>query len=66
MNYSRRILFLAATLAALAALPQHGLRANLSGRPVTVIVPFAAGGPTDLVARVIARDAGHGARPAAW
>jgi len=53
MNPSRRLLFLAATVAALAAAPQPAWPQAFPTRPITVIVPFAAGGPTDLVARVI-------------
>ncbi len=50
---NRRILALAAVVATLAASPLATAQTYPS-RPVTLIVPFAAGGPTDLVARVIA------------
>ncbi|MFC0384212.1 tripartite tricarboxylate transporter substrate binding protein BugD [Muricoccus vinaceus] len=60
----RRALALAAALAAPALLP--GIAAAqpaYPNRPITVIVPFAAGGPTDvvtrLVAEVMARDLGQ-------
>ena len=48
----RRLLMPTAFVVALAA---ASLAAETyPSRPVTIIVPFAAGGPTDLVARVIA------------
>ena len=50
----RRILALAAGLAVLALGSQTASAQPYPSRPVTLIVPFAAGGPTDLVARVIA------------
>ena len=53
MKRTGRYLFIAAALAALALSSQASAQTYPS-RPVTVIVPFAAGGPTDLVARVIA------------
>ena len=60
----RRTLLLATALAAPAVLP--GLakaQGAYPNRPITIIVPFAAGGPTDvvtrLVAEVMARDLGQ-------
>jgi tripartite-type tricarboxylate transporter receptor subunit TctC len=49
----RRLLMPAAVVATLAAATLAAAETYPS-RPVTIIVPFAAGGPTDLVARVIA------------
>jgi tripartite-type tricarboxylate transporter receptor subunit TctC len=47
----RSLAVLAATVA--LALPAAG-RAAYPERPITMIVPFAAGGPTDVVARIVA------------
>jgi tripartite-type tricarboxylate transporter receptor subunit TctC len=49
-----KILVAALTLLA-AALPS-GSRAAYPDRPITMIVPFAAGGPTDVVARIVAES----------
>lgn len=43
-------------LAALAALAAGGALAEYPDKPVTIIVPFAAGGPTDKVARDLAES----------
>jgi tripartite-type tricarboxylate transporter receptor subunit TctC len=48
-------LFLACAMAAVFVfLPRHEVAAQpFPNRPITIIVPFAAGGPTDIVARVM-------------
>src|SRR5690349_19762524 len=56
MKLNRRR-FLTASGAALgmAALPRMAFSQQYPARPVKVIVPFAAGGPNDLAARIIAQ-----------
>ncbi|MFL5270951.1 MAG: hypothetical protein ACJ79E_02635 [Anaeromyxobacteraceae bacterium] len=44
---------LAAVALALALLPPGTAEAKYPERNITMIVPFAAGGPTDVVARIV-------------
>jgi len=55
----RRHLIAAAALAALAALPfSAGAQADDPGKPVKIIVPFPAGGTSDVVGRMMAEELG--------
>ena len=50
----RRLLHLVAGAAALLEMPRLACAQNYPTRTVTIIVPFAAGGPTDVIARLVA------------
>ncbi len=55
MSLSRRFILAAASALACAALSPAASAQNYPGHAVSVVVPFAAGGSTDLLARVVAR-----------
>jgi tripartite-type tricarboxylate transporter receptor subunit TctC len=51
----RRFLRLSAATAALAALSRMAVAQSYPDRPVRVVVPYAPGGPTDVITRLIAQ-----------
>src|SRR6202795_4413575 len=53
--YRSAMLGLALALASAAALAQNADTASDPNRPVRIVVPFPAGGPTDILARVVAQ-----------
>jgi tripartite-type tricarboxylate transporter receptor subunit TctC len=57
--YSRRMLLISIALSAVMAFAESGVAQTYPARPVTVVVPFPAGGPTDTIARIMA----EGMRP---
>jgi tripartite-type tricarboxylate transporter receptor subunit TctC len=54
MKHPRRLIWLAVGTAALSAVSHVTAAQNYPSRPITMVVPFAAGGPTDVVGRLIA------------
>ena len=55
----RRVLLAAAAAMGVAALPLAAMAQVYPTKPITVIVPFAAGGPTDALARVLTARMGE-------
>jgi tripartite-type tricarboxylate transporter receptor subunit TctC len=49
----RKFLQLSSAIVALPALPRFAWAQAYPSRPITIIVPFAAGGPSDVLARVL-------------
>jgi hypothetical protein len=58
----RQFLHLAAGAAALPAASRIAMTQPYPLRPITIVVPYAAGGATDLIARVLGDRMGFGCR----
>ena len=55
----RRTLLAASAASGLAALPFGAMAQAYPAKPITVVVPFAAGGPTDALARILCQRMGE-------
>ncbi len=55
----QRRMLLAATMSALAAPAVRAQQPPFPNRPITVVVAFSAGGPTDVIARLVAEGMGR-------
>src|SRR4051794_37125520 len=53
-TFRRKILYLAVGIAALPALTSIASPQAYPSRAITIILPFAAGGPTDTLSRIVA------------
>jgi tripartite-type tricarboxylate transporter receptor subunit TctC len=55
MSISRRqLLYLTASATALVTVPRVAWGQGYPSRPITIVVPYAAGGPTDVIGRIVA------------
>src|SRR5260221_13651677 len=55
MRISRRqLLHLTASATALVTVPRVAWGQGYPSRPITMVVPYAAGGPTDVIGRIVA------------
>jgi tripartite-type tricarboxylate transporter receptor subunit TctC len=59
LPHRRRFLHLAAGAAVLPTVSQTARAQTYPTRPVTMVVPFAAGGTTDFAARVVSEHMSH-------
>lgn len=55
MKITRRLMLAATAVAGLGSLAQHAVAQTFPSKPITMVVPFAAGGGTDIAARIIAQ-----------
>ncbi len=56
---ARSLIFLGLSTALVAAVPRAAAAGTWPGHPITMVVPFPAGGPTDALGRIISERMGR-------
>ena len=57
--FARSLIFLGLATALVAAVPRAAAAETWPDRPITMVVPFPAGGPTDALGRIISERMGR-------